>query len=98
MGRALSGGTLQNGTVARCGMSCGHVLTSEQKTNMREGKRHGERGEPFPVLCCIYGYTRFTIFSPYRARIMKPWKAKKPKRKAEKKWDTTLTTSPPTAT
>lgn len=50
MGRALSGVTLPDGMLsdmmtARCGMSCGHVLTNRQKTNMRKGKRRGERGE-----------------------------------------------------
>lgn len=48
MGRALSGVTLPDGMLsdmmtARCGMLCGHVPPSKQKTNMREGKRHGER-------------------------------------------------------
>ena len=50
MGRELSGVTLPDGMLsdmmtARCGMSCGHVLTNRQKTNMRKGKRRGERGE-----------------------------------------------------
>ena len=75
--------TLPDGMTARCGMSCGHVLTSRQKTNMREGKRHGEREEPFSVLCCIYECRRVATFSPYCPRIMEPWKEKKPKRKAE---------------
>lgn len=78
---ALSGGTLPNGTVARCGRSCGQVPPSKQETNMRNDKRRGERGEPFPVLCCIYGYVRFTPFSPHSPRIMKPWKAERSKRK-----------------
>ena len=82
---ALSGGTLPNGTVARCGMSCGHVLTSEQKTNMREGKRREGRGagRAVPPFCVVYmnthGSRHFRHTNPYNGVI----ESEEAKRKAE---------------
>lgn len=79
---ALSGGTLPDGTVARCGMSCGHVLTSRQKCIYGESSDTGS-GKSRSLFCVVYmnthGSRHFRHTNPYNG-VMESEEAK---RKAE---------------